>query len=407
MLSGTAAISASGIVPSHVTAFIAVARAADSIILVRGVNPDSTALIEENYATKNLHVKGKSADWGPQAGFICEDQELGKGEGNIAEIQRLNGEIAKSFSHAFSLPVPLILSEARLQDLRDKGMITLNSNPGSTAGVFKITAANAGDPRNQPRSQNFVFYATPYHYFLRENPLGMACYQKAVSAVFGLNPKLGNGSNAYVICYSKGPMGGGKWRTSWKLLRVVANTQGLPLTADYDLYAVCPRLRLSPYYHQKLDAAMALPDPRAKLSGAIRAVGKALTSDLIGHRPEHEDMGRISARLEDMKNKLNLAAQSAGYQGGNVIHHGVEVDNLKYTEKLNTVTIITPGGKIYVANQGGQNRGELEDVVRDMMKLGYVFYTNRSYNQGENPQFNVGFDIGTYTLKHLTPQDAI
>ena len=136
---------------------------------------------------------------------------------------------------------------------------------------------------------------------------------------------------------------------------------------------------------------MALPDPRAKLSGAIRAVGKALTSDLIGHRPEHEDMGRISARLEDMKNKLNLAAQSAGYQGGNVIHHGVEVDNLKYTEKLNTVTIITPGGKIYVANQGGQNRGELEDVVRDMMKLGYVFYTNRSYNQGENPQFNVGF----------------
>ena len=180
MLSGPAAISASGIVPSHVTAFMAVARAADSMILVRGVNPDSTALIEENYATKNLHVKGKSADWGPQAGFICEDQELGKGEGNVAEIQRLNGEIAKSFSHAFSLPVPLIVSEARLQDLRDKGMITLNSNPGSTAGVFKITAANAGDPRNQPRSQNFVFYATPYHYFLRENPLGMACYQKAV-----------------------------------------------------------------------------------------------------------------------------------------------------------------------------------------------------------------------------------
>jgi hypothetical protein len=51
----------------------AVLRAAnkyDEVIIFRSTGPWSRRWIERRYPTKNFHVKGKSSDWGPQAGFV-------------------------------------------------------------------------------------------------------------------------------------------------------------------------------------------------------------------------------------------------------------------------------------------------------------------------------------------------
>lgn len=71
-------IEQSNMVKKHLDAFLEVAEEDDAILIFRAVNPDATRLIDENYATKWMDVKGKSSDWGPQSGFIPVEQKFSK-----------------------------------------------------------------------------------------------------------------------------------------------------------------------------------------------------------------------------------------------------------------------------------------------------------------------------------------
>jgi len=71
-------IDASNMVPEHLEAFNKVARDEDAIVIFRSVNPDAADRIAQNYPTKWMDVKGKSADWGPQRAFIPVDQKFSK-----------------------------------------------------------------------------------------------------------------------------------------------------------------------------------------------------------------------------------------------------------------------------------------------------------------------------------------
>ncbi|MFZ5907168.1 MAG: anthrax toxin-like adenylyl cyclase domain-containing protein [Nitrospirota bacterium] len=66
-------------VPEHVEALEKLVKEkGDWVLMYRSVNPDATELIIQNYATKGMNVKGKSADWGAHAGFIPSEQKLSK-----------------------------------------------------------------------------------------------------------------------------------------------------------------------------------------------------------------------------------------------------------------------------------------------------------------------------------------
>lgn len=60
-----------GIVPSHLVPLQEIAAQTNSIIGVRPVETVAIGLIEAGHPTKNFHIKGKSANWGPQAGLIA------------------------------------------------------------------------------------------------------------------------------------------------------------------------------------------------------------------------------------------------------------------------------------------------------------------------------------------------
>ena len=68
----------SGMVPSHADAFLNIAIENDLVLLCRPVNPDATPLIDMGAATKGLNLKGKSANWGPQKGYIPVNQRYSK-----------------------------------------------------------------------------------------------------------------------------------------------------------------------------------------------------------------------------------------------------------------------------------------------------------------------------------------
>ena len=89
---GEKAIRWSGVVPSHAEVYGKVADQNDAIIIVRPVNRDSTALIEGGAATKAMAVKGKSSNWGPQKGYIAVKQRFSK----IWQVYKSNPAVRKS-----------------------------------------------------------------------------------------------------------------------------------------------------------------------------------------------------------------------------------------------------------------------------------------------------------------------
>ncbi|MEX2482572.1 MAG: anthrax toxin-like adenylyl cyclase domain-containing protein [Gammaproteobacteria bacterium] len=68
----------SNIVPAHGEVFVDVAVKRNEVVMVRPVNQFSTRLISDNFSTKNMGIKGKSADWGPQRGTIPVDPKYSK-----------------------------------------------------------------------------------------------------------------------------------------------------------------------------------------------------------------------------------------------------------------------------------------------------------------------------------------
>ena len=72
------AIDLSNMVPQHAEAISIVAQERKETILFRPINAHATPLIAAHDATKDMPVKGKSADWGPQQGYIPYLQQFSK-----------------------------------------------------------------------------------------------------------------------------------------------------------------------------------------------------------------------------------------------------------------------------------------------------------------------------------------
>jgi hypothetical protein len=59
-----------GMTEKDMAACVRAATQLNEVIIFRTTGPWSLRWIERDYPTKNFHVKGKSSDWGPQAGFV-------------------------------------------------------------------------------------------------------------------------------------------------------------------------------------------------------------------------------------------------------------------------------------------------------------------------------------------------
>ncbi|WP_339387595.1 anthrax toxin-like adenylyl cyclase domain-containing protein [Vibrio caribbeanicus] len=366
MYKDLAAIGPSGIVPKHKEVITGTARRNECIIMVRPVNKLSTSLIAEGYATKDLHVKGKSSNWGPQAGFICCDQKFSKlatkdyrgiEMRNLAtqkvfkrltmepqitglqkkEIAKFNEKIKESIRDRFAKPVPLLISSDRLSVLIKEKMLHVVSK-GSN-GVIHVTSH--GKP-------HYDFLLIPNAFM----PFGdyPTVYQKHKNSVITMFQHLPNLKQGYWVMIKDGD--------SFEEMLVLAESDsGVPLTADYDLFAVLPSLN--------------------KFSGerttGFRSVANIVAKALAQkeRRIVYPNSGRISNLTRTVKREINA---HIGLK--KVIHHGCELDN-PVTELDYPITVFTPWDEVI----GVTNQYELELLIKDATRLGYIFYANRLWSQ--------------------------
>ncbi|MGB0894316.1 MAG: anthrax toxin-like adenylyl cyclase domain-containing protein [Parashewanella sp.] len=342
------AVEASGVVSSHAAVMFDVAKRNNAIILVRPVNPDSTSLIEEGFATKDLHVKGKSSNWGPQSGFICCDQAFSKlATKPDADIAGFNKKVKESIAGNYAKAVPLIISRERIFELEKQRKVKTIRQENGTLFVFSPIKPNV----------HFLLYPNQ-QMAAGDHVLAFKKYRTESVKMIRKVPKLNQG----FWVFTEKDFGHGQ--KDWQVMLVLADQQtGLPLTADYDLFSVTPHL-------SNFSAIANTSGSRFK--GAAAAVSKA-----VGGKERQfvlPNFGRVTAFTLAVRNEINSGVASLGAQ--KVVHHGCEVDN-PVTELDYPITAFTPWKEVV----GAENQTQLELMVRDLQKLGYVFYGNRLWSQ--------------------------
>ncbi|GEM77417.1 anthrax toxin-like adenylyl cyclase domain-containing protein [Vibrio sagamiensis] len=273
-----------GIVESHLEPLQELAKDTNQIISFRPVDQMSTGLIEKGYPTKGFEIKGKSANHGPQAGFICVKQELSKLHRAGLEpkvlsekVKKYNGEVQSCIEKRDAIPVQLKLSPDRLKWLSQNGTIT------------------------------FPVLSTSLDSFMIRSE--------------GLTYQADRKGNDFVISYNDKP------------LEVLADPKSnMPLTADYDLMFIAPQA-------EQLDVGKEdkVPVPRIHFGDISQAYKDKYEKDNNG-RPftpaeffakENETqgswgqgIGNATPRINKMIDSLNLATVGKG--GNPVVHHNAD-----------------------------------------------------------------------------------
>ncbi|MDQ0739293.1 anthrax toxin-like adenylyl cyclase domain-containing protein [Pseudomonas sp. W4I3] len=270
-----------GIVSSHLAPLQQIAVATNSIIGIRPVERVATGLIEAGHPTKDFHIKGKSANWGPQAGLICTDQAFSKleqaAQTSPEKLAKANAQILDCIAHGHAIPIPLEVSRHRIDELVKLGQIT-EVAADKTDGTLQLSARG-------PSQQSYTFDARP------------------------VSP----GHDNFLITH-KG-----------KALEVLAKqAEGKALTADYDLHMIAPHL-------SDVGVQDKLPVPDVAHSvfkdrvGRYQQVPQELTADFKSaahfYRKENPDLGNITPRIEGM---IGIINQKLVGDGERVVHHNAD-----------------------------------------------------------------------------------
>ncbi len=373
MLFGSAALNESGIVKQHQTFFQQVANQLDLYIMARNVNKLCTSLIEHSYPTKGMSVHGKSSDWGPQAGLICVNQELSKYQGK-PRVAALNKEVEHSLGEHGKgdvEPTPLLLPKWRLKELEQLGLVVTASSTFERIGherhvkVLKLTCP--GRP----------------HTFTGR---GTTTSNEEFAILVHLRGQ-GPGEPVMVIRRKKSLTG-----------RAMTDAERtLPLTADYDLFAVCPNFKvldlaredrfsnargdLPEIGHHAANHGMSgpymAPAPRnlgesAQTMGSFRT-GPRQTQVVVDYEAgkAHAVRGHISMRQEFVRGQLNALINTT-YKGGDTVHHGAETMNPFPEADDFGITIFAPEG----APMGLQSITDLNQAYALLRHRGYYMHVN-------------------------------
>lgn len=250
------AIAISNIVPSHAESLSYVADKEDIIIVMRPVNRYATRLIQLGNATKDMHVKGKSSNWGPQRGYIPVEQRFSKLHSlddtkRAEQIRKFDGKVRDCLASRRARETPLRVSAG-----------------GMTHDVLVIE----GDDLEPPRA-----------IVLRAPDGQWKGWQRDGSLEFEPNADLpSHPLSAEEI----------KRRGTRPLLVLADRHSGLALTADYDILAFGPP-RKPPFEGSKVqsDPEMGYVTPWQielirKMNNEVRLRGNYAGGNVSHHGPE-------------------------------------------------------------------------------------------------------------------------
>lgn len=316
-----------GIIPSHadfengmtmsdMEACVTAADKLDEVIIFRSTGPWSQRWIARGYPTKNFHVKGKSSDWGPQAGFVPYLGKYSKVGADETKAQKGTDANDDGLKHSFAAKRQLELSQDELND-----QLTLPcESPPRTALSRMEKVAGSGDyllwAKRSGDGKLFAFRAV-----------------RQPSGRFAINvyPDVaGNASSVTLAEMKSSPL---EVMTSGE---VGAGNQAM--TGDYDLMAVCPRWG---NYGSTLVGTVSKPGlnftGKGEQPGQTFHQGANLDKVLdmtsntgqVGQKKkpgfakgEHGDMGNITPRILRCINTLNTLMGANG--PFRRVHHNAE-----------------------------------------------------------------------------------
>lgn len=200
-----------GVLADHAVSLQKLADDKKVVICIRAVNPLATGLIESGFGTKDMSIKAKSSNLPPLNGLIPFDQTFGK-KGNDAkavEVFTHKNEVAIEEGVATKVPARIPADHIKML-ARETGNLEVRGTFLDTPGESGVMIGTDFKTKSNPGGQQFAFWG--------ENVDGQVSIFKAVLQE--------NGS------YAKG-----------EPVEVMANRDGVAVTADYDLAMVAPRMQ--------------------------------------------------------------------------------------------------------------------------------------------------------------------
>jgi hypothetical protein len=325
----------SGTPASHAQCFQQVADRTDSVISSRSVGKYATGLLLEGHASKGFHVKAKSCNWGPMAGFVLGDPRFTKRGASTAAREAQRTDVQKAMQEGAG-EMQVFLTDERRKEVEERGWMmraggTINemvyraTSPDGDEMRFVLRRTMDGVPGAKGKQMWAVFYGGE---------------ESALPGTLGAPSKAAPGQLLPVMALVD-PL----------CPKDVASTYRAAMTGDYDLWAVFPRAG-------KFDGKGV---DRRPVPGSERFV----VSFAEFGRHEDRHMGNITPRVIEVKNRLNDAIRATGYVGGNAVHHSDEAGRPKVTEvELDFIAFVPRDPQAYFI----QNLADLKDFFRVVIR---------------------------------------
>jgi len=345
------AICQSGMVKSHALAFEKIADQQNTVIIVRPVNPDATLLIEQGAATKEMDVKPKSSNWGPQKGYLPVNQRYSKlsqiyfGPNRDIQIAEYTAKADSNIASGLTIARQLKVDVCNEDYFVRVDSTLISGNPLESV-MDEVVLVPINDP-------SLVCYWGDN--FDSNRPIDREKDCIEITALNRLAP-----------------------------LEVMANptifedrtTTPRFLTADYDLLMIG--------FHD--DSGNNPYNPPQNI-------------------PFMDKVGQITPRQQGLLVDLNEEVKIKGYSGGKVSHHGPENQFSKSPYIDYPLTVFLPGeatksGKaeirtIHMGKKGFRDVN-LKDLVNEMRKKGYDLYDN---TQAPGWHWTWSENIGAFELE--------
>ena len=355
----------------HVQAFKRVAMQMKMVISSRELNPCCTDLVLESYAAKGFHIKAKTCDWGPAAGFVVEDYRFIKGS---TDFEKQKKSLAAAFSDG-AVAMPLFISDERLGQLKSRKILSVVKQDGNRAEatafsekdnrLYKFVLVKTGGVPGGAGSMWGVYYDPS------ENP-----EPSPSRKVSGLALPLAKDLQPLMGMVNQENADGGK-------LGVKSAVAG-----DYDLWCLFPhgQVKDSGINDRPMPLKAAMPK-----SVAPAILNKAVAAGVVyspqgklefAKAKENPDLGNFSLGVMKVKNALNQACAGAGYSGGNIVQHSDYGGN-PFGEIDYPLIFFVPNAQFTIADAMvvGQAEGlvKLKQVLKEIDKRGFVIKLNPAW----------------------------
>lgn len=420
---------AQGMLHDDIVASMAVAKKQKVVIAYRPVEACAKPQLAKKQPTKNFHIKGKSSNWGPMAGFIPVKPKYSKlrAENDPRRLKKAKDAILENLSATPVRQVPTgrQISLERVRKLEANGYCkTLPGGairfqrPGSKAVlIFKLALDATGDfsfdiYRERP-AQPAVAIKTQltltdeeFNEKIRGGELTPAGADASGRPVYSANP--GGATSVDVNFSFEYDNENHCWRVleeNGEPLEVLAEPHTAEAyTVDYDLLAICPR-------EKDYGRADRVPVHEVSHKRFIQQLYKGSRSDgdLVRHGAyqrachrmdlrrtfseevfagmEDPDMGNVSVRVVSVIAALNLAMAKPVHC--HTVHHNVDAKSPATDLKANfpsTMCLPEP-----VLDDGGhcllpevfmmENAYQLKWVLQTLVNAGYHVEVNPLWDQ--------------------------